>query len=162
MENALEKVFEGRKVRFLPKDEEVLVPLPDIAGALDYDKMALWRIVDRNSEIFDQGIVVTTIPSAGGPQKTICLNRDGVVGLLMKLATGRIKDPAKKQMVVSFQRWAIRTISEVLEGICRAQRAVDDEYDQALVHPAVKIFEGIWREARAGGGIAVRTGRGRR
>jgi hypothetical protein len=117
MKNALEKVFEGQKVRFLPRDEEVLVPLPDIARALDYDKKALWQIIDRNSEFFATCVVVTTIPSEGGSQKTICLNRDGVVGLLMKLATGRIKDPIKRQMIVGFQRWAIRTISEITQGI---------------------------------------------
>jgi len=121
MENALEKVFEGQRVRFIPKDEEVLVPLPDIAMALDYKKEALWRIVDRSKDVFDSFIVIMTIHVGDQGYETICLNRDGVVGLLMKLSTGRIKNPAKKKIIVNFQKWAIRTISEIVQGILHAQ-----------------------------------------
>ena len=163
MENLFEKTFDGRPVRLVNVNGEVVMPLPDIAEALKYDKKTLRNIVDRNMDVFETCRVVTTLQDKDGRgHKSTCLTRDGVVGLLMKLATSRIKDPAKKQMVVNFQRWAIRTIGEVLEGICRAPRAADEGYNQALVHPAVKVFEDIWREARAGGGIAIRTGRGRR
>lgn len=119
----LAKVFEGRPVRFLPTEDEVLVPLPDIARALDYDGKVLRNLIDRNEELFEQGKVVTTLPSEGGPQETTCLNRDGVVGLLMKLSTSRIKDPAKRNLIVAFQRWAVKTIREVAQGVYRAREA---------------------------------------
>ncbi|TEB10017.1 BRO family protein [Pelotomaculum propionicicum] len=134
MENVLERTFEGRPVRLVTQDEEVLVPLPDIARALDYGKEVLWRVIDRNKKVFEEGIVVTTLPSEGGPQKTTCLTRDGVVGLLMKLATNRIKDLEKRQLVVNFQRWAIRTIGQITRGeLVPVRQFTEDSGDKTKV-----------------------------
>jgi hypothetical protein len=141
-----ERVFENKKVRFLTVNNEisneVLMPLPDIAKALDYDKKALRDILKRNKEIFESWKVVTTLQVDGQGRKTTCLNRDGVTGLLMKLSTGRIKNQTKKQMIVNFQRWAIRTISEVMQGVSE-------------ILPAEQIYHSIQEEIRSQGQLLL-------
>ncbi|NLI12193.1 MAG: hypothetical protein GX425_06130 [Peptococcaceae bacterium] len=119
------------------------MPVPDLVEAMEYDKAAIWRSIDRSKEVFEGGVVVTTIPSAGGPQKTTCLTRDGVIGLLMKLSTGRIKDPAKRQMIVNFQRWVMRTISEILQEAAGPAQAVQEQQRNAWTEDSgdkTKVF----------------------
>lgn len=152
----IEMAFEGRPVRLVTRDEEVLVPLPDIARALDYNKEALWRVIERSADVFEQGIVVTTIPSEGGPQETTCLTRDGVVGLLMKLSTGRIRDAAKRRLVVNFQRWAIQTIREVAEGTYRAADAREIEEMARLIGGFQELQRGFLQTLRVFGDIMKR------
>jgi hypothetical protein len=103
-----------RIIRRAPKD--AMIPVNDIADALGYDRQPIHNIVKRNSELFEplKGIIVTMTP--GGPQETLCLNRDGVIGLLMKLDYNRIKDAERRQLIIEFQRWAIETLGRILDG----------------------------------------------
>jgi hypothetical protein len=108
--------FKNKPIRIVRRSKEVMVPLNDIADAIEYDRKSLRNIIDRNNEVFKhfKGRVIMTSP--GGSQETICLSRDGVLGLLMKLDYHRIKDETKKQLIIDFQVWAIETLGQVIDG----------------------------------------------
>lgn len=103
-----------RIIRSIPRGAEV--PVNDIADALEYDRSALRQLLERNEEVLGRFKGKVIITSPGGPQETICLNRDGVLGLLMKIEFKRIKDEAKRQTVIDFQVWAIETLGRILDG----------------------------------------------
>lgn len=107
---------DSKAVRVLDKDNQKWMPLSDIAYCIGYDRSGLNKLVDQNSELFAgmKGMVVTTTP--GGSQELVCLNRDGVVGILMKLSYARIKDPVRKQKVVQFQKWAVGVLNSVIKN----------------------------------------------
>lgn len=103
-----------RVIRNIPNRAEM--PINDIADAIDYDRKALRNMVHRNNDIFGMftGRVIMTSPS--GSQETMTLTRDGVIGLLVKLDHKRVKDPAKRQLIIDFQIWAIETLGRVMDN----------------------------------------------
>ncbi|MCL6558099.1 MAG: hypothetical protein K6U74_04715 [Firmicutes bacterium] len=88
----------------------------DIADAITYDRRALHRTLRRNPEIFEgmAGVVILTTPQ--GVQEHLAVNRDGLVGLLVKIEYKRVKDPEKRQLIIEFQRWAIKKLGQIVAG----------------------------------------------
>ena len=107
---------DNRQVRVVEEYDDRWMPVSDIAGAIDYDRTSLVHLLERNKELFAGLKGYSVMPSPGGDQTYLCLNRDGVVGLLMKLDYLRIKDMAKRERVIAFQKWAISVLSKELAG----------------------------------------------
>lgn len=109
--------FQEVPVRIVQREKDRMIPLVDIALAIGYDRKSIRRHLDKDPELFSgmEGRVVTLTP--GGDQELRCLTRDGVIGLLMKLSASRIKDPEKRNRLITFQKWAIDTLGKVMDGI---------------------------------------------
>jgi len=103
-----------RIIRSIPKDASV--PVNDIADALEYDRSALHQLLKRNEAVLSRFSSMVIITTEAGPREMVCLNRDGVMGLLMKLDFNRIKDESKRQTVIEFQVWAIETLGRIIDG----------------------------------------------
>lgn len=109
--------FRDKEVRIIKQSpKEAMIPLNDIADAINYDRQSLRDLLKRNNELFESYKGSSIILTPGGPQEVICLNRDGVIGLLMKLDYNRIKDELRRKTIIEFQRWAIDTLSKILNG----------------------------------------------
>jgi hypothetical protein len=112
--------FQEIPVRVISTQKDRVIPLNDIAIGIGYDKAGLRKIVVRNEKQFAPYIckVVTTSQSVHGDQarEYLCLTRDGIVGLLMRLNIERIQDPSKQARVLEFQRWAMKTLGKVMDG----------------------------------------------
>ncbi|MDD4339242.1 MAG: hypothetical protein PHV00_06130 [Syntrophales bacterium] len=115
-----ELVYQGHKIRIEDRDEERLVPVSDIAAAIDYDSWQLNKIINSDPVLKVCAYHVSwqaQTPTGGTyEQMRICINKEGLTGLLVKLNTSRIKDPARREQVQAFQRWAIVTLREALEA----------------------------------------------
>ncbi|GAA6761748.1 MULTISPECIES: hypothetical protein [Thermus] len=99
---------------------EVAVPLARLAEAVGYDLGPLRGIVKRDPVLASYQSIVTILRD-GVPHKTAFLQRPGVLGVLVKLSASRIQDPAKRQRVIAFQRWAFETLDRLLfEGAAPA------------------------------------------
>ena len=98
---------------------EPCVPLTDIATAVGYDRANLWRMVHKDEVLKSYVVVVTTtslIPNQATKNLDLqCLSKDGLVGLMVKLNTSRIKTQAKREKVQEFQRWAFSTLRQAME-----------------------------------------------
>lgn len=110
------ETFQEIPVRIVQGEKDRMIPLVDIARAVGYDDRVLRLHIDREPALFEgmEGRIVTMTP--GGPQEVRCLTRDGVIGILMKLSSARIKNKEIRARVVSFQRWAIETLGKVMDG----------------------------------------------
>lgn len=115
-------LFHDIPVRIVKHGRDAMFPVVDIAMALDYSRQALRQIIVRNSELFAGYRRDNVTLSEEQPFNHICLSRDGVIILLTKLDYKRIKDPAKRQRIIEFQRWAAETLGKVMDGTIGQQR----------------------------------------
>ncbi|MGM8836696.1 helix-turn-helix domain-containing protein [Thermus sp. 93170] len=110
---------------------EVAVPMARLGEVLGYERKNLYGLVDRDPVLSNYRVVLMTTRD-GVPHKTAFLQRPGVLGVLAKMDTSRIQDPAKRERVIAFQRWAFETLDRLLfEGQAPAQ--------PPLFHPAPAV-----------------------
>jgi len=119
------------------KDTEVLIfktpagyviPFMHVAKATGMSKPSITKMLQRNSELFKAFIV--DVYDKNTKQTYKCLTRDGIIGYIIKISSGRLSGEVKQQ-VVAFQKWAIETLSVLLE-----QGAVEissEEYEKNLM-----------------------------
>jgi len=109
--------FQDVPVRIIQREKDRVIPIGDIALATGYDRRKLFQLIDRNKSVFSgfEGVMIMGTP--GGDQNVRYLTRDGVLGLLMKLSTGRIQDIERRERIITFQRWAIDTLGKVMDSV---------------------------------------------
>lgn len=112
------ETFHEIPVRIVQGETGPMIPLVDIADGIGYAKQNILSLFERNSELLkedSQDIIIITGDQVA-PTPHTCLTRDGVIGLLMKTDYQRIKDPAKREKILSFQKWAKETLGKVMDG----------------------------------------------
>lgn len=111
--------FMGIPVRIIKTDtDEIIIPLIDIAKGVEYDSAGITRLYERNSELLKDyaRTVVMTSGDQVAPTKHICVTKDGVIGILMKMDYIRIKSEDKRKRIVAFQKWTVDTIGKIMKG----------------------------------------------
>ncbi|VCU52908.1 hypothetical protein TTHN1_00663 [Thermus thermophilus] len=110
---------------------DVAVPLVRLAEAVGYHRRKVHALVERDPVLSSYRVTVT-VTREGMPVKTAFLQRPGVLGVMVKMSAARIQDPAKRERVIAFQRWAFETLDRLLfEGQAPAQ--------PPLFHPAPAV-----------------------
>lgn len=138
-ETILLERFRDKQVRIVRRGQEALIVLNDIADAITYDRSALRQLLKRGEEVFEGMVGKVMIPSPQGIQEHLAVNRDGLVGLLVKIEYKRVKDPEKRQLIIEFQRWAIKKLGQIVAG----------ELPQEEFHPWAERAEQHLRFAKA-------------
>ena len=112
------ETFHEIPVRIVQGETGPMIPLVDIAHGLGYDSQVIIRLYERNRELLEKYSQPTIMATGDqvAPVSHICLSRDGVLGLTMKLDYLRTKDPKKKSSILAFQEWAIETLGKVMDG----------------------------------------------
>ena len=108
--------FMGLEIRIVGSEtDHPAIPLTDIANATGYDPSNLTKLYKRNQELLKENAQMVKLASGAqvAPISHICLEREGVIGILMKLDYVRIKDPERKRKIVEFQRWAKQRLAEM-------------------------------------------------
>ena len=145
--------FQGIPVRVIQKDDHGMIPLCDIAAGIGYDNKNLVALYHRNSDLleeYSQDIIIMT-GNQVAPTPHLCLNRDGVIGILMKLDYIRIKNPEKKQRVLSFQKWAVETLSKIVKG--ETIPIPRDDAVEAIIRSHLDIADAMVQYAHVDRGI---------
>ncbi len=117
-------VTETRDVRVIESNIGRVMPIVDIAKAIDYPRNKIVELLERNSELFEGTVgtvTVTTVQDNRGTEQVRdyevkALNSYGVFGLLMKLDYNRVQSEEKKQNVIRFQKWAMQVLGDVASG----------------------------------------------
>ena len=140
-------------VRVLERENMRWMPVADIASAIEYDRGGLTRILDNNGDLFSGMKEVVVATTTGGSKPHVCLNKEGIIGLLMKLNYTRIKNPEKQKRILDFQKWAIKILSDLIEGKKVAVHRGGDvasspQKKRVTVTAAVREGKQIAREAR--------------
>jgi len=110
--------FMGIPIRIARRtfDDLPSIPINDIADGIDYDRSTLRQLYQRNKKLLIEFSGKVMIPSKdGGTQPHVCLTREGVIGILMKLDYNRIKSAEKKERIVKFQQWAIKKVNSEMQ-----------------------------------------------
>lgn len=93
--------------------KEVAVPLIRLAEAAGLHPNPFRSLVQRDPVLQEFQTTITLV--SGGLKRTqTFLLRPGVLGALVKISTRRIQDPAKRERIVQFQRWAFETLDQLL------------------------------------------------
>lgn len=111
------EMFQDIPVRIIQTEKDRVIPLNDIAEGIGYDRSALQKIVRRNPTQFKPYSVAAVTSSTDGKQYiNLCLTRDGITGVLMRLHTNKLKDPSRRERVEKFQHWAMETLGKAMDG----------------------------------------------
>jgi len=106
-----ELIYEGSLIRVEQAGDERVTPVADIAKAIGYESQVLTRLVRRDPVLkFYEVAMTAMVDSPKGGQfvrNLICLKKEGVTGLLIKINSVKIKDKAKREKVQRFQTWAL-------------------------------------------------------
>lgn len=105
------------------RDDGVYVAIKPICDTLG---IAWQKQLERmkRDPILAEGITIMVIPSAGGPQETVCLKLDLVNGWLFTIDESRVKDEETRQKVLTYKRECYRVLFEHFHGGPRAGGAV--------------------------------------
>lgn len=113
------ETFKDIPVRIIQTDKDRLMPLKDLAVASGLEREALRKLLNRNKELLAPYTCSVISEEQGQRREITCLTWDGVNGLLMKSNYQRITDPVRRQRVIDFQAWAIKTLRQAMEGKLR-------------------------------------------
>lgn len=112
------ETFHEIPVRIVQGENGPIIPLVDIAHGIDHDPYELIRMYERNLELLkdDSQTVMMTTGNQVAERGHVCLTRDGVIGILMKMDYRRVRKEGKKEKIIAFQKWAIATLGQVMDG----------------------------------------------
>lgn len=108
---SIDENFKGIKVKLFKTEIGYAVSFSDIAKSLKTSADNIYKIIDRNNELFNSWVV--DITSNG--QKLKGLNRDGIIGLVMKISYNRLEEK-QKQRILEFQKWAIEKLGVLISN----------------------------------------------
>ncbi|HBC94304.1 MAG TPA: hypothetical protein DCZ10_15755 [Pelotomaculum sp.] len=123
-----------------------VITFREISSALGLDIRVIRRIVAKDKDLFEPLKGVTKMSTPGGEQYTSVLTRDGVVALLVKLSAGHVAQ-AKRDIIIGFQRWAIETLGEVMDGTYKDayMLRLQLEIDRLRLEGDIQVKAGIIR-----------------
>lgn len=113
--------FHEHQILTVKTDEDVVVVMKPIVQALGLAWHAQFERIKRHP-VIGQGVRVTRIPSAGGMQDALALDLERFHGWLLTLVPDRIKDEAKRDLIVRYQREAFRVVFEYFHGKIGGER----------------------------------------
>ena len=101
--NKLKKVpFNGDKILVVEKGDKKYVAMKPIVEALGLDWSGQLKII-KNDPVLNEGMDVTSIPSRGGNQETVCLPLDYLNGWLFKIPALRYTG-CRQEAIIKYQR----------------------------------------------------------
>ena len=121
----MEETFEGAPVQIITVEHggktEPMIPLSEIAEKIGHERRHLWTVYKRHEETLSEYtsvLIMRTERKDGLCQSynQLCFNRDGLIGLLMKLSVKRIKSEEKRERIKRFQKWGIETLGKIVAG----------------------------------------------
>lgn len=83
------------------RDDGVFVAIKPICDSLGIDWKAQRNRIDRTA-VLAKGRVITTLPSVGGPQETVCLRLDLINGWLFGIDASRVRAESQ-DLVAAYQ-----------------------------------------------------------
>ncbi|RDD60495.1 phage antirepressor N-terminal domain-containing protein [Ferruginivarius sediminum] len=125
--------FHGDRVWAVREGGEVLVAIKPICESLGLDWKSQYRRLSQDV-ILNEGMVVMTIPSPGGHQKTLCLPLGLLNGWLFGVDDRRIKDPDTRERVLLYKRECYQVLFQHFQG-GRTAAAEAEEADPVPAGP---------------------------
>jgi len=94
--------FHDRHIHTVEKDGDIIVIMKPVVEASGLDWSSQSKRI-RRDPVLSQGMVIMTIPSAGGVQEMMGLKLNMFIGWLVGISTNAIKDTAIRDFVIRLQ-----------------------------------------------------------
>lgn len=107
--------FHQHQIMTVKTDDAILVVMKPIVESFGLHWHAQRERIHRHP-VLSEGARVIRVPSAGGMQEAMALDLEQFHGWLITLAPDRIKDEAKRELIVRYQREAFRVVFEHFHG----------------------------------------------
>lgn len=144
-------VYQGSLIRIEQAQGESVTPVADIAKAIGYEPQVLTRLVRRDPILKFYEVAITAMVDApnGGKlaRNIICLKKEGVAGLLVKLNSSRIKDAEKRGKVQAFQKWALTTLRQAMEDRLESPKA--EQMSQGMAEVVAEVLQEVAKNLSA-------------
>lgn len=140
----LATLFEGKEIRVIEHNNDLWIPIADLANAWGIDRSTPDNMINRNQEVFE-GVSATVLDTASTPMQ--CVNERGLYLMMGKISAGRLKNPAAKTIIIRFQKW----FPEILQKHRKGELvSVDD-----ILRSHLAIADSMVQYAHVDRGIAV-------
>ena len=130
----LATIFEGKEIRVIEHDNDVWIPIADIANAWGIDRSTPDNMIKRNARVFE-GLTSSVLDVTSTPME--CINERGLYLMMGKISAGRLKNKAAEEAIIRFQRWFPELIQRYRKGeivpvddILRSHLAIADSMVQ--------------------------------
>lgn len=152
-------MFNDREIRVFFENDDIWLPVSDIAITLGLARNHFYEAIHRNEEVFEgySRLVKVTLPSqtAGLNKSLLCVNEQGCYILLGKVNISRIKDEGKRRAVIGFQRWVGEVVKTYRMNLIKKVLPLTDRPDVvATLETQLQITDLLVRYAGVDRGIA--------
>jgi len=106
---ALATLFEGKEIRAIEQNGEILLPLADLTNAWGIHRNTLSQIIERNEKKFEGFHTTVAHESCAGLH---AVNEQGLYLLMGAVNTDRLKSPQAADAILRFQRWVPELIQK--------------------------------------------------
>jgi arsenate reductase-like glutaredoxin family protein len=110
-----EELFHDIPMKLYKVENSYVIPVSCIYKALELDKQLFSQLIKSNYELFQPWLVNVILTSQKSGNKNLCLTRDGVIGVLMKISYKRLSED-KQKLVLDFQKWAIEKLTTLISN----------------------------------------------
>jgi predicted DNA-binding protein YlxM (UPF0122 family) len=105
--------FEDIEFKLYKTDSGYAMSVADIARSLHVDRQTIHDLIERNYDLFVNWLVSITLTRSNNATTNLCLLRDGILGIVMKISINRLSED-KKELVLKFQKWAIEKLGKLI------------------------------------------------
>lgn len=130
--------FDTQQIATVQRDADIFVVMKPIVAALGLDWNGQYQRINRHPAI-RQGMFVTHIPSAGGEQEAVTLQLEQFHGWLVTLHPDRVRDPLKRELIVSYQRRAFRVLFDHFHGAAQRPAAMPIQSRIAIQNQVLRL-----------------------
>ena len=109
------KMIAGSEVRVVEHQGRIGIPEIDVARGLDQDESGFRQLLKRNFELLDDYPWEVTVPFQGQGRKMRLLTLDNVRASIL-LVDHNVKDPVRREFLISRKREYIRIINDYYSG----------------------------------------------
>jgi len=99
--------FNNMKIRIFNSEIGKVIPLADVYKSLGIDRKLFYAYINANKILLSQSLIKLNIENSN----QICLTRDGIIEVLLKLNYSLFGED-KKQLIIEFQIWIIEKLGE--------------------------------------------------
>jgi len=148
-------LFEGNEIRTLEQNDDIWLPVVDLAEAWKIARNTVSGIIDRNQRLFDgyTTLVHVTCTSKDAGKENLnaslrCVNEQGLYLLMGRINTERLKDPNAKETILRFQRWVPELVKAFRKGELKPSKEIE-----AMVRSHLNIADAMVQYAHVDRGI---------